>query len=140
MALLLLRGACGKQKTPADTFGRCLEVWLPPIEPWLPFLWLPGDPRCEWGTSPCSRYRETHLRCLLCSVLWQGGGRPTLLPARAHPARPCILAPAAPKDKEKSGLENKTERGSAELRPRKPLPQRSSGYVLLHVLWGAGSN
>ncbi|PKU35735.1 platelet receptor hypothetical protein [Limosa lapponica baueri] len=32
-------------------FGKVLEVRLPPIEPWLPFRWLPGDPRCEWGTS-----------------------------------------------------------------------------------------
>lgn len=56
-----------------------------------------------------------------------GGGGPALPPARTHPARLCILAPAAPEDKEKSGLENEMEGGSGELGPRKPLPQSSSG-------------
>lgn len=120
-------GGVWKTKDSCRYFWKVLEVWLPPIEPWLPFLWLPGDAQCEWGTSPCSRYRKTHLRCLLCSGLWQGGGGPALVPARTHPAWLCILAPAAPEDKEKSGLENETERGSAELGPCKPLPQSSSG-------------
>lgn len=112
-------------------FCKVLEVRLPPIEPWLPFPWLPGEPRCEWDISRCGRYRETHLRCLLCSTRWQGGGAPVPLPAKTQPARPSAPAPAASEDEEEPGLENKPKRGSVELKPRKPLPQSSRGDVLL---------
>lgn len=55
MAPFYLR-ECVENRDSCRYFCKVLEVWLPSIEPWLPFLWLPGEPRSEWGTSRCGRY------------------------------------------------------------------------------------
>lgn len=118
-------GGVWKTKGSRRYFWKVLEVWLPPIEARFPLPWLPGEPRCEWGTSLAQIWRNTW-RCLLCSGLWQGGGGAAL----PEPSQPGCAS--QPEEEENQGW----RMSLAELRARQAVPPSSC----CPWDWGAGNN